>query len=396
MAFSAFGKPKYGGNSFAKNIKPKEGAALVVRILPPIKSLAESGEWAIYHGIHYGYKGVNPRDPNKPIFKTFRCIEERDFKTKMVKQDCPECDLIKHWEDELETILANAKKDGLTKEDTEEMASAHRAWLKEHNCDRKWHMNVKQENGEFAVLTLSHKTKKNILEPLIQKLLTDEGIDALEPEQGVWFRITRTGKQIEAVDHIEAVEEAVKDPTTGRISKTTKLAPLTEADEQKALKECPDLATSVTVITYNQIKALTESSGEPESVDAIFALGQKKESSAGNRHAQPSTQRVQKQEEPKPEPKVEPKVEAKAESKSAGAGGTGGPSVAELQAMMMQLQAQLAAATAPKTETQEPAPAPKSEEPKVEPKVDPTPSSTGGAVDRAAFMAKFRQAKPAA
>jgi hypothetical protein len=261
----------------------------------------------------------------------------------MITQDCPECDLIAQHDDNLEAILANAKSKNYSKEETEELAQPERLWLKDHNCDRKWHFNVMQENGEFAVLTLSHKTKKNKLEPLITRLLSEEGIDALEPEQGVWFRITRTGKQIEAVDHIEAVEEAVKDPTTGRISKTTKLAPLTEADEQKALKECPDLATSVTVITYAQIKALTECSGEPEAVDEIFALSQKREGSPAGKAKQQQSATPAPTTGAKPDVKPQSKVE---EAKPAAPAQAAGPSQADLMAMIAQLQAQLAGGAA--------------------------------------------------
>jgi hypothetical protein len=80
MSNPGFGKPKYGGGgNFAKTLRLKEGAATVVRILPPMKSLAETGEWAVYMGTHFGYKGVNPKDRSKPLYKTFKCIEERDY-----------------------------------------------------------------------------------------------------------------------------------------------------------------------------------------------------------------------------------------------------------------------------------------------------------------------------
>lgn len=390
MAFAGFGKPKYGGNSFAKTVKPKEGAPIIARILPPMKSLAESGEWAVYHGIHYGYKGVNPKDPNKPLFRTFACIEERDFKTKMITQDCPECDLIAQYEEELKTIKANAERDQLNEEDTKELTSSHTSWLKEHNCDRKWHMNVKLKSGEFAVLTLSHKTKKNILEPLIAKLLSEEGIDALDPEQGVWFVITRTGKQLAATDAIEVEQEAVKE--NGRVIKTTKLAPLTEAEAEKALKECPDLAFNVTILTHQQIKSLTECSGEPESVDAIFALGSKRESSARPNNDTKTTSSQRPSAPPKQEEKKAEQTAPKQEEKKAE--GSSGMSPAEMAAMIAKLTAQLQATTtagkadekaeesAPQQEQQ---PAPTSE--KVAPMMSP---NAGGAVDRAAFMARFR------
>lgn len=277
---SGFGKPKYGGNTFKQPLKLKEGK-LRVRIMPPMHSLAEDGVWHIFHGTHFGYKGVNPKDPSKPQFRTFRCIQEKDFRSGVLKQGCPECDLIDEYKQvgAQQEAQARAKTEPrpYTEEEIAEMLSGVNGWLQEHNCDRKQWLNVKTEAGEFNALQIPHKTFK-LLDAQIKKVMSEEGIDPLDVEQGVWFDFTRTGKKIETQDTVEIVQETVRE--NGRLIKTTKLAPLTVAEQEQALAECPDLNSVVRVISEEQIRLLTKCSGDPEEVDRILAMGRRETSPA--------------------------------------------------------------------------------------------------------------------
>jgi hypothetical protein len=366
-----FGKPKYGNNSssgnFPKTFRLKEGTTTVVRILPPMKSLAESGEWAKYIGTHFGYKGVNPKDPSKPVYRTFRCIQERDLRTKMITQDCPECDLIAQREEELEAIEARAKAEGHSSDEIEELVKPHKDWLREHNLDRKWYLNVRTQEGEHGTLLLSHKTKK-LLDQKILSLQTDDGIDALDLDQGVWFVFKRSGRGVETQDTVDVEYESVRDASTGRVSRTVKLAPLSPAEAERALKECPDLAKAVREISYEQIKLLTLSSGDPEDVDAIFAMGQKRESSAG-RSSSTSTL--------KPAPAAQPVT-------------TTAHKVAATPQVTASATSQPGDDKGMRLDTQGAPPPPAAETKAASPT---SASSTAGGLplDRAAFMARFRK-----
>lgn len=358
---------------------------MVVRILPPMKSLADSGEWAIYAGTHFGYKGVNPKDRSKPTYRTFKCIQERDFKTKMVLQDCPECDLINARDEELKALEADAKAKGHSEDEVKELSAPLKTWLSDHNCDRKWHMNVKMQDGSFAILQISHKTKK-LLEAEIARVLTEDGIEALELDQGVWFRFNRTGKGVETQDTVSVEYESVRD--NGRVIRTVKLAPLTEAECEKALKECPDLTTTVRSISYEQIKLLTQCSGDDEDVDAILAMGQKKEASPQ------ATQPMRERPSSTPAaPKVQTQAAAPAPASQAAQPAPVAGGEADIQAQIAALQAQLLAkSAAPQqaTPAQETAPAAPVQSAPVAPTPAASPAS-GLPVDRAAFMARFNK-----
>lgn len=382
-AVNGFGKPKYGsGGNYAKSVRLKEGVT-TARILPPMKSLAESGEWAVYIGTHFGYKGVNSKDRSKPTYRPFKCIQERDFKTKMILQDCPECDLIAAREEELKVLEVDAKAKGHSAEEIKELKAPLATWLSDHNCDRKWHMNVKMQDGSFAVLQISHRTKK-LLEAEIARVLSEDGIEALDLNQGVWFRFTRTGKGTETQDTVSVEYESIKDAATGRVQRTVKLAPLTEAECEKALKECPDLAKNVREISYEQIKLLTQCSGDDEDVDEILALGEKKEASPQ------TTRSVQQPASSTTAPKSQTQAAAPAPATQAAQPAPAANAEADLQAQIAALQAKLAAQTAAPqpTPVQEAAPA----APAQPANVAPTPAATPAGnlpVDRAAFMARF-------
>src|SRR4051812_913148 len=95
----AFGTPKHGGNGrpIPKALLGKDGGSIQYRVLPPILSCVETGEWAVGHAQHFGYDTPNPQDPSKRIFHPFYCVEIVRWESgeKVVVQRCPECDDIK-------------------------------------------------------------------------------------------------------------------------------------------------------------------------------------------------------------------------------------------------------------------------------------------------------------
>lgn len=373
MATNGFGVPKYGGNTtFAKNVRLKEGANTVVRILPPMKSLAEKGEWATYFGTHFGYRGVNSKDRAKPTFRPFKCVEERDWKTQMFTRACPECDLIAARKAELKALQDSLKAQKKPQDEIDEECQPLADWLSDHNCDRKWHMNVMLPDNSFAVLALSHKTKK-LLEAEISRVMAEDNIEALFLDQGVWFRFTRTGKGIDTQDTVTVEYETIRG-ADGRVTRTVKLAPLTDAQAEKALKECPDLTMLTRELSTEQITMLTECSGDDEEVDRIFSLGEREASPA---RQQPS------QVLPKSQPKATPVATPAAAVEAA----EGDDEEAALLAQMAALKAKKAAQAAVKIETEAAV--------QVEEKhVDPTPATVPAAavartIDRASFMARF-------
>jgi len=278
-----FGKPKYGGGGGFKvfDLKTEKSGGVAVytfRLLPPMKSCASTGEWGKYLGQHFGYAGQDTKDQTKTKQRPFMCIEVKNFRSKIVTQSCPECDLIASNKAASDQRIVGFKSDAsLAAEVVEAKIKEEAAWFKSHNCQRQWWINVMNPQGEFGVLRISHEVKK-MLDTKIKELIEQYQIDPLDLEQGVYFKFTRAGAGIAVTTSVEVQMEQEKN-AQGRMQFTIKMAPLSAAQAEKALAECPDLNEVIRVLSEKQVALLTQCSGDPEEVDAIWAMGEKREES---------------------------------------------------------------------------------------------------------------------
>ena len=266
-----YGKAKYGSDQkFQKTGKPGKGPGNnFIRIMPPMHSLADEGKWAVYYTTHWGYAGISKSDPTKTTVRPFRCIEDKDRRSGMVRQSCPECENFREKEKEATAFEAKLKADGLNDKQVKDHPEmkAFSDWLQSHSPERKWYINVMYKDRSFGDYKINHKTHKKGIDSKIAELLDNQQIDALDPDQGVWFNIKRLGDGFTVPDVIE-VEMT---PGERKGSLDIGLAPLSPEEQDKGLKDCRDLATlGGTLLSEEQIYALTISDGSPEAVDKIF------------------------------------------------------------------------------------------------------------------------------
>jgi hypothetical protein len=275
----AMGTPQYGNTDmvFYKNWKLKspdtqKGETVFVlpdlRIVPPLHSLAEKGFWARYHGQHFGYAG-NAKEPGKVRQRPFACIQQTDFRTKIVTVECAACDIIEEKRSEREAREAEYKSKGKNEQEIRELLEPLTQWLKKHNCDRKWHINCMDRAGNFGVLQISHTLKK-ALDVKLDEMRNKRKIEPIDKDSGVWIRFSRMGK-FPVQDSVEVVMSETAD---GRFE--YERCPLTEQQCEQAEKVCPDLQSGVVkTITAAQIAQLVGCSGDPDEVDRIWAQGSK-------------------------------------------------------------------------------------------------------------------------
>ncbi len=271
MSKTGWGTPKFGSGDFKRTGKPAKGPGNnYIRILPPMFTLADEGTWAVYRTTHWGYSGVSAKDPNRPVVRPFLCIEDKDFRTQIVRQSCPECDLYNRKAEEDKTARAALKTAGKTDDQIDEELAEEKKWLQAHAPERKWYLNVKYKDGTFGDYKINHKTHKKGIDNKIKELLAEQEIAALAPDQGVWFNIKRSGNGWDTPDTIEVEMEMIE---PGKPSKgfRTLMAELTEDDWDRANKECRDLSTvGGQVLSFEQIRDLTKCSGDPGEVDDIM------------------------------------------------------------------------------------------------------------------------------
>lgn len=292
---SGFGKanlnPTFEGPKYFKMRTPdprknETETVLVLRLLPSMHSYRDTGQWKFYYGQHYGYAGVNSRDPSKPRARPFGCIQKKN-KAKEIETRCPKCDQISQFEakkkareDELAKAngIGNSDEDRKTpefyelkKNDAKYQTIA--GWLSKHNCDKKFWINAMDRDGNFGMLQLSYTTCEEKLMPLLNKLSkgeeTGEAVDPFDPSSGMWLKFTRSGKAPRVVDNVTVFEDFVD--VGGKKAKLAQPAPMTQDQIEKALKTCKDLKLDVVkFIDAATIQKLVECSGDPQEVDAIW------------------------------------------------------------------------------------------------------------------------------
>lgn len=261
----AIGTPQYGGRR-KNNFRLQDGSN-VYRILPPLGELATEGVWAVYDSLHWGYKGSKGMRP-------FKCIQKKDFKTKMIKVQCPECDKIAERQATYDDQMKALEAQGKSKEEAREYLKPLGDWLYSHNLDKKWYVNALAPDGKIGRLAIPHKMYVQLQE-VIADLVSKQGVDPIGVDGGVWFDLIRTGKGNQTAHRVAVVEQV--EVVNGRSMRVYKPAPLTQDVISRLSSEAYDLKNAVRVLSYDEIKSIVTSGGDPEVVDALFGSGEVRE-----------------------------------------------------------------------------------------------------------------------
>lgn len=253
-----------------ENPKPGQTTTFVCRVMPPMFSLRDLHKgWAKYHQKHFGWKGVGREGKfrNRP----FGCVKQEDFRTKMVTVACPACTLCEQRRGELERLEKSYIEAKMAPEQIEEHLMPHREWLKEHNLDKKYYLNIMTPDNTFEVLQIS-PTCKSTLDATIENLRS-RGFEPIDvgANKGVWLRFTVRRERGPLSYTVEPVRETKT--VNGELVEVIKTAPLNKALAEKALEQCKDLRTVVQYLSVDQVNMLVASNGDPEEIDRIWQLG---------------------------------------------------------------------------------------------------------------------------
>lgn len=261
----AIGTPSYGGKK--KNNSRLVDGDNVYRILPPLGELAAEGIWAVYECLHWGFKGTKGMRP-------FRCIQKKDFKTKMIKVQCPECNRIAEKLATLEDHKKRLEAEGKSKADVEEQLKPLSDWLFSHNLDKKWYVNALTMDGKITRLALPHRMYVQLQEKISEVI--KDGVDPIAVDGGVWFNLKRSGTGNQTTHSVSVVQETVMAEINGvkKPVPVNKAAPLTADVIQRLTAEAHDLKNSFRTLGFEDINRLVTSGGSPEVVDAVFSAGE--------------------------------------------------------------------------------------------------------------------------
>jgi hypothetical protein len=150
-----FGKATYGrtgGHGWGYIEDNKDN---VYRVLPPVKSLMAKGQYAKYYRTHRGFRGTDGKQ------KPFQCIEEFNFKQKLITKHCPICDIVADLEAEVKTFPSK----GATAEQIRDYRNKN---IFPFQAEGKYYLNVVNQENKIMVLGIGSKMFKS-LEMLAQE-----------------------------------------------------------------------------------------------------------------------------------------------------------------------------------------------------------------------------------
>lgn len=200
------GKPKTGGGSNKKYFKLKQGDN-VYRILPPLGDLADSGVWAVYHKVHYGYTGL-PDSSGKARMRPFVSPEVLNRKTRMVEVS----DAAKERIEKMKSAMVDAKERG-DNSTVEKLKNL----LRQFNLDNKWYVNAMNLEGEIGLLKIPHKAKQALDSEI--KRLEQEGVEALGVDNGRFFVFTRSGQNRDTQYGVRVHKQKIEVQGLGMVEK---------------------------------------------------------------------------------------------------------------------------------------------------------------------------------
>lgn len=276
---AGFGTPKYGNKMrpIPKELLGKEGGSITFRILPPILTCLETGEWAVSHTQHFGYDTPNPSDPSKRIYHVFYCVEVIRWENgeRVTVQFCPECEKIKSNYNDWVARKAQMEQLGKSAEEIAETLRPLSEWLKRHNRDFKWYINIKDASGGYSTRKVAGKYIKKPIDAIVKKFREKQTPwDPIAAHQGLWFTATKVGQKLSSEWTLEVqTEDRVIDGET--LSKP-KSAPLTEQDANEAEKLCCDLHdVGIRQLSYDKVKTLVDSGGDAQVIKALFGAAER-------------------------------------------------------------------------------------------------------------------------
>jgi hypothetical protein len=151
----------------------------VFRVLPPLHSLARTGEFAKYYSVHRQIKGTDNKQ------RPFLCNQEKDYKSKMITRRCPLCDRAAELKSKLDSATVSGQ---MTKEEAFQFEQKNIWPLKP---EKKYYLNVINQEGNIGVIAVSISMYQDLQNTL--KDWDKKGFD-LTGQKGAFLNFTVSKK----------------------------------------------------------------------------------------------------------------------------------------------------------------------------------------------------------
>ena len=169
------GTPKYEQSKKNFFTFKKNQNTFILRVLPPMGNLADSGKWSLYHRVEFGYTGTDGKlrpflSPRVVNYGGMVEVESEAHKRR----------------EAIKTQQAQAKKSG-----NSNLVEQCTKMLQKYNQDAKHHMNVIDLQGNVGLFKLGHKGFQELKAEVDR--LRSEGVDPIGIDNGRFFVFSRSG-----------------------------------------------------------------------------------------------------------------------------------------------------------------------------------------------------------
>jgi hypothetical protein len=199
-------KGKSSGYSSGKWFYLEDNKDNVFRVLPPLHSLARTGEFAKYFSVHRQLKGTDSKQ------RPFLCNQEKDYKTKMISRRCALCDKAAEVKSKLEAAVDSGR---MSKEEAFQFEQKNIWPLKP---EKKYYLNVVNQEGNIGVVSISISMYQDLQNTL--KEWDKKGFD-LTGQKGAFLNFTVSKKfkgDKDAVHKVVPFTQVNKDGTFSLVS----------------------------------------------------------------------------------------------------------------------------------------------------------------------------------
>lgn len=266
------------GNKRYFYIKPNEPN--IYRVLPPVLSLARTGEYFKYHAIHRNMRATDGKQ------RGFVCPEDVDYKTKLVKQRCPVCDKRREFEAQYQTV-----KDSFgqvpSADQKQKLNEFWMAFIEPLKVERQHYMNVVNQAGEIGILPIP-TTLKNDMQASFKKMKEEEGVDP-SGVRGIFVNFSKVSQykgDPKPAYKVEPLYETVMN--NGMPMKTYKFHEIVPEFVNKMKTDCRDLNGLHRVLNVEELAGLASADRETRKrlLDSLFSMPEDTEEEGGS---QPSS-----------------------------------------------------------------------------------------------------------
>lgn len=286
-----FVTPNFTGQAWVRTRLKKADDSVVLAILPLMGKMGDPeynfrGEIGAYVAKHFGYSGVDPRNPAKLKFRPFLCIQEKD-RQGHAAVECAECDLRSGIENKIAGIEAFGLSKNYTAEQIRQTQQPYKDRLRAHGRDGKWSLAAMNRSGQYTIFECPHGLYKKLQNEMKQCKDDDVAMGVSSPFRTYWFEFSRVGAASLTSDNVRPFKKKIN--VGGEIMEKSEPKVFTVEELVKAQKVLPDLIDEREKlrISPEKIQALTalsersDYSHDPVEVDKILGPARKFDDDVG-------------------------------------------------------------------------------------------------------------------